>query len=155
MLPEWWKGGYPDAEKLLKTLYEPFLRNVELVPFLPKSDECERHLSAGRAVVRFARTGGRINHEQMRDEPRVQIAVIARSREISWEIVEFFRQTLWDGYKRAALIPGTIHMLHMNEEVLGPQLIPESIREPRLVPITVGLHTWRPGGLNYRQALGL
>ena len=155
MLPDWWHGGFPDVEKLLKALYAPHLSDVEFVPYLPKAQTYEAQLQAGKAFVRFARTGGRVNWEQVRDEPRVQIAVISRSRELSWELVEFMRQTLWSGFRKGALVPGTTHMLQMSEEVLGPQLIPDSIAEPRLGPITVGLFTWKPGATNYRQALGL
>jgi hypothetical protein len=155
MLPDWWRGGFPDVEKLLKTLYTPHLSNVQFVPYLPKPDTYEATLQAGGAFVRFARIGGRINFDQVRDEPRVQAAVISRSRETSWELVEFIRQTLWDGFKKGAVVPTTTVMLQMSEEVLGPQLIPENIVEPRLVPITVGLHTWRTAGTHYRQALGL
>ncbi len=155
MFPGWWKGGFPDIEKLLRTLYEPHLTDVEFVPWFPKPDLYEAHLQAGKAYLRFARTGGQINFDQNRDEPRVQIAGLMKSRDQTWELIEFVRQTMWDGFKKAAVVPGTPHMLQASQEVLGPQLIPENIVEPRLVPITFGLHTWKPGGINYRQALGL
>lgn len=155
MFPDWYQGGFPDIEELLKTFYEPHLTDVEFVPWFPKPTVYEEQLQAGKAFVRFARTGGRINFDQNRDEPRVQIAALMRSRKQTWKLIEFMRQTLWDGFKKAAVVPTTTYMLQASEEVLGPQLIPENIVEPRLVPITFGLFTWKPGGTNYRQALGL
>ena len=159
MFPDWWPdsgGGFPDVEKLLDALYSPLLDDVIIVPYFPKPDVYETQLKSSKALLRFARTGGRINFEQNRDEPRVQIAAVARSRAMSWELIEFCRQMLWSGFERGAIVPGTIHKLQASEEVLGPQLIPENIVEPRLVPVTFGLYTWKPKGLpNYRQALGL
>ena len=32
MYPDWWAGGFPDSETLLKTLYAPHLTDVEFVP---------------------------------------------------------------------------------------------------------------------------
>lgn len=155
MFPEWYGGGFPDAEKLLESLYEPLLTDVELVPWLPKPSEYEATLKAGKTILRIRRTGGSINFDENRDEPRVQIAAIARKRSTSWELIEFCRQMLFDGFNRGAIVPGTTHQMQAASEVLGPQLIAENIVEPRLVPITFGLFTWKPGGLNYREALGL
>ncbi|OCB42937.1 hypothetical protein A5722_05145 [Mycobacterium vulneris] len=155
MFPAWYdpaKGGFPDAEALVADLFKPLLDGVEFVPSLPPPDEYEAILQQGRAIARYARTGGRINFDQNRDEPRVQVAVIARSRAKSWELIEFHRQVLWT-FERGGLVPGTPHLLQTAEETLGPQMIPETIVEPRLVPITFGLHTRKPGGTNYRQYL--
>lgn len=156
MFPPWWRGGFPDIEKLLETLFTPLLTDVQFVPWLPAPDKYESQLNAGKAILRLRRTGGPMNFAENRDEPRVQFAAIARSRALSWELVEFCRQILFAGYyPGASVVPGTPHKLQAVGEVLGPQLIEENIAEPRLVPVTFGLYTWRSGGLNYRQALGL
>lgn len=155
MFPEWWSGGFPDIEKLLETLYAPLLTNVDIVPWIPKAADYEKTLGNGKAILRIRRVGGSINFDENRDEPRAQLAVIARQRSVSWELIEFCRQILFDGFKHGALVPGTTHQLQAAGEVLGPQLIAENIVEPRLVPATFGLYTTRPGGLNYRKALGL
>ena len=41
-------------------------------------------------------------------------------------------------------------------ELVGPQLIPEQMRDEKLVPTTFEIHINRPDGLpNYRQSMGL
>jgi hypothetical protein len=162
MFPVWYGGGFPDAEKLLESLFAPLLTDVIFVPWLPHPDTqvggvtYEDQLQSGKAFLRIARVGGRINFDQNRDEPRVQLAAVAKSRQKSWDLIEFCRQIVWVGFGHGALVPNTIHKLQASEEVLGPQLIPENIVEPRMVPASFGLYTWKPRGLsNYRQALGL
>lgn len=155
MFPAWYQGGNPDTEKLLESLFAPLLTDVLFVPWLPKPDTYEDQLNSGKAFLRIARVGGRMNLDQNRDEPRVQLAAVAKSRQTSWDLIEFCRQVLWS-FQRGGIVPGTTHTLYTAEEVLGPQLIPENIVEPRLVPATFGLLTRKPKGLpNYRQALGL
>lgn len=152
MFPDWYKGGFPDAEKLLRDLFEPLLTDVDFVPWFPAPDAYKAQLDAGKAIVRYARTGGRINFEESRDEPRIQIGVVARSRQLSWDIAEFHRQILWT-FHRGAVVPNTPHLLQVSEEVLGPQLIPENIIEPRLVPVTFGLITRNTTNIRYRNHL--
>lgn len=155
MFPDWYRGGFVDAEKLLEDLFTPLLTDVMLVPWLPKPGTYEDQLNSGKAFLRIARTGGSFNFDENRDEPRAQFAAIAKSRKMSWDLIEFCRQVIWS-FERGATVPNTTHTLQTAGEVLGPQLIPENIVEPRLVPATFGLFTWKPGGLpNYRQALGL
>lgn len=139
----------------MEALFSPLLIDVSIVPWFPKPAVYEEDLAAGKALLRFARTGGRINFDQNRDEPLIQIAAVAKSRALSWDLIEFCRQVVWQ-FERAAVVPSTPHMLQASEEVIGPQIIPENIVEPRLVPVTFGLYTWKPRALpNYRQALGL
>ena len=154
MLPAWYHGGFPDIEILMRDLFEPLLTGVDIVPWFPKSSEYVPHLDAGGAYLRAARTGGSFNFDGNRDEPRVQIAALSKSRATSWELIEFVRQTIWS-FRHGALVPGTNVQLQAGQEVLGPQLIPENIVEPRLVPATFGLITWKPGNTSYVQALGL
>jgi hypothetical protein len=152
--PVWWQGGYPDIEKLMRALFQPLLTNVEVVSWLPKPDVYETQLSAGKGYLRCYRTGGKINRDQNRDEPKVQLAALTRHRDDSWELIEFARQ-VGEAFIRGALVPGTPTQLECSGEVVGPQLIPELIADDRLVPITLEFYTWRPRDFKYRQALGL
>lgn len=151
--PNWWRGGYPDIEKLLATLFSPLLTGVTVTHWLPAQDVIEASLANGDAYLRIYRTGGKINREQNRDEPNVQIAALSHSRDASWELVEFIRTGVLEQYDEASIVPGTTHQLRCPGEVVGPQLIPEQLRDDRLVPITFAFHTWKPKGLRYRQAL--
>lgn len=153
-------GGYPNIENLLKTAFSPLLDGSGITPtyWLPKPTKIEEYFDAGgKGYLRMFRTGGAINPIERRDEPRVQLAGLTRSRDDSWELIEMVRQVLTEGYGAAAsVVPGTIHKLQASGEVVGPQLIPELLQDDRLVPITVEFYTWRRKGLpNYRQALGL
>lgn len=156
--PDWWPatdGGYPNVQKLLRTLFTPLLTGVEATSWLPKPSVYEAQLTSGDGYLRFYRTGGRINREQNRDEPRVQAAALTRSSDDSWELIEFVRQVL-EQFAEPAPVPGTTQLLQCAGELIGPQLIPELVADGRLVPVTFELHTWRPKGLpNYQRALGL
>lgn len=153
--PAWWGGGYPDIEKLLGQLFSPLLTGVEVTHWLPRQDVIEETLAAGDGYLRIYRTGGKVNREQRRDEPNVQIAALTKSRDASWELIEFVRTGVLEQYDDAAKVPGTKHELCCVGEVIGPQLVPEQLRDERLVPITFSFLTWKPKGLldKYRRAL--
>jgi hypothetical protein len=158
--PDWWevgRGGYPNIQKLTRTVFDGLLTNVKLLSWFPDPDVYEQHLAAGGGYLRTYRTGGQINLSQNRDEPKVQFAALTRSSDDSWELIEFVRQVLEEGYGRAAaIVPGTTYELKSAGEVVGPQLIPDLIGDDRLVPITYQFYVPRPKGLpNYRQILGL
>ncbi|MBY0440985.1 MAG: hypothetical protein K2Q25_02420 [Mycobacteriaceae bacterium] len=158
--PGWWavgEGGYPNVQKLLRNLFQPLLTYVNVLSWLPKPAVYEEHLSSGGGYLRFYRTGGAINRENKRDQPRVQCAALTRSSDDSWELIEFTRQILETfGVEGGGIVPGTTQKLYCAGEVVGPQLIPELVQDDRLVPVTFELHTWKPSGLpDYRQQLGL
>lgn len=161
--PDWYgngdpsSGGYPNIENLLKTLFEPQLSGVLITYWLPDEAIIEAILNSGGGILRLFRMGGKINQAEKRDEPNVQAAALTKSRDDSWELIEFVRTGVLQQFtEAAAIVPGTIHKLHCAGELVGPQLIPEQFRDERLVPVTFTLHTWKPKGLpNYRQALGL
>lgn len=156
--PDWWPvgaGGYPNIQKLLRTLFTPLLTGVEVTSWLPKPSVYEAQLSSGKGYLRFYRTGGHINRDQNRDESRVQAAALTRSSDESWELIEFTRQML-EQFAEPAPVPGTTLLLQCAGELVGPQLIPELVSDDRLVPVTFEVHTWRSKGLpDYRRALGL
>lgn len=160
-LPDWWTqsrdGQYPNIENLLKTFLAGRLGpDVEATYWLPPPDVYGPHLAAGKAYLRIYRTGGRINREQKRDEPRVQIAALTQSRDDSWDLIGLVRD-IGEAFENATVVPGTIHKLQCTGEVVGPQMLPELLRDDRLVPITLEFYTWRPRNLmtRFRQALGL
>ncbi len=154
--PDWYHGGFPDAEVLMETLFTPLLSGVTPVKWLPAESVIESTLKSGDGYLRIYRTGGRINFEQNRDEPNVQFVAMTKSRDESWRLIEFVRQVLSQFVKQSALVPGTTHVLGCAGELLGPNLTPGEMRDERLVPATFTLQTWGPGGLDkYGQALGL
>lgn len=141
ILPDWYEGGYPDVEKLLRTLFQPLLANTSVVSWLPKPDTYQAQIASGSSYLRTYRTGGRINFDQRRDEPKVQFAALTGSRDDSWALIEFVRQILnvYEGGGTVAGAPGV--QLWCAGEVVGPQLIPELLQDDRLVPVTIELHT--------------
>ncbi len=154
--PPWWKGGYPDVEKLLaNALIGPLLPGTKVEYWLPGN--ALEQIQGGTEFLRVRRLGGRINTGEKRDEPVVQFAALTKSRDASYELIEFVRTGVLEPFMDAvAIVPGTPHKLGCEGEIVGPQQIPEPIRDERLVPATFVLHTWKPKGLpNYRQALGL
>lgn len=156
--PDWWTvgaGGYPNIQKLTRQIFNGLLTNVEVLSWFPEQAAYEAQLADGGGYLRTYRTGGTIDRDNNCDEPKVQFAALTRSSDDSWELIEFVRQVLEEGYGRAAaVVPGTIYELKAVGEVVGPQLIPELIADDRLVPITYGFRVPRPKGLpNYRQLL--
>lgn len=150
-------GRYPNIENVLcDFLSDKVGDDVEVTYWLPPPDVYVPHLDAGRGYLRLFRTGGRINREQKRDEPRVQIAALTPSRDDSWVLIEHIRQ-FGEVLETPAVLPGTTIKLQCTGEVVGPQLLPEQYRDDRLVPITLEFRTWRTRDLSnqYRQAFGL
>ncbi|MCX8559773.1 hypothetical protein OS122_02520 [Mycolicibacterium mucogenicum] len=156
--PDWWdrdQFGYPNAENLLKTLLVPLISGITVTPWLPSESVIEQTLDAGGGFLRIYRTGGRVNYEQKRDEPNVQLAALTKSRDASWDLIEFARTGVLAQFEKPAVVPGTQYELQCLGEVVGPQLIPAEMRDERLVPATFMLHTWRLRSNSLRQALGL
>lgn len=153
--PAWWAGGYPNIEDLLGALLAPLLGGVQVTYWLPSQEVINNTIAAGGGYLRVYRTGGKINREQNRDEPNVQIAALTASRDASWELIEFVRTGVLENYDKPAAVPGTTQQLCCTGELIGPQLIPEQLRDERLVPLTFGFHTWKPKGLRdkYFKAL--
>ncbi|AQT81965.1 hypothetical protein B1R94_25965 [Mycolicibacterium litorale] len=150
--PNWYKGGYPDVEKILREMFSRLLTGVTVVDYL-ESDFVER-LQDGESFLRIARTSGHINGDQLRDQARVQTAALTPSRDDSWELIEFVRQT-YEAVNHGGLFVDGV-LLRETGEVVGPQLIPEQIRESRLVPVTHDIWVGHRNGAitdTYPQAL--
>lgn len=165
--PDWYQGGSPDIEILMQLLFQPLLGTAEIpdangnlawsptyvVTYLPNPDVYDPWLKAGYAYLRAYRMGGPFNYDQKRDEPRVAIAALTQSRDTSWYLLEFVRQVL-NAYEDGATVDGAPGVtLWMAGEVVGPQQIPEIIQDDRLVQITVGLQTRKPGLPKYKSFL--
>jgi hypothetical protein len=165
--PPWYQGGNPDAEILMQLLFQPMLGTTQIpdasgnlawsptyvVSWLPVPAVYDPWLNDGYAYLRAYRMGGPYNFDQNRDEPRVALAALTRSRDTSWYLMEFVRQVL-NGYESGGTVEGAPGVtLTMAGEVVGPQQIPELIQDDRLVQITVGLHTKQAGIPNYKSLL--
>lgn len=155
--PVWYEGGCPDVERVLRDLLSPLLTGVEVVSWLPP--DYANTLANGTAFLRVFRMGGRINVDNRNwvDETRVQIAALSTYRDDSWALIEFVRQVLY-AYREGGHVSsaGSQTFIEVPGEVVGPQLIPEAMRDERLVPVTFDVFTDRPRGLPiYRKALGL
>lgn len=156
--PPWYQGGCPDVERVMRDLFADLLTGVEVVAWMPP--DYANQLASGVSFLRIFRLGGRINVDNRAwvDETRVQFAALSESRDDSWALVEFVRQVLY-AYREGGghvVGPTTTTFIAVPGEVVGPQLIPEQMRDERLVPVTFDVHTNRPKGLpNYRQELGL
>lgn len=155
--PAWYLGGCPDAEKVLKTLFDGLLTGVQVVSWMPP--DYATTLSNGDAFLRVFRTGGRLNVENRNwvDETRIQVATLSASRDGSWALMEFVRQVLY-AYRDGGHVHGfgSPIFIQSQGELVGPQLIPEQMRDERLVLATFEIHIDRPRGLpNYRDSLDL
>lgn len=161
--PDWYAGGYPDIEMLMQVLFQPLLgtsQNTDgswnptyVVTYLPNPAIYNPWLDSGNAYLRAYRIGGAFNDAEKRDEPRVALAALTRSRDTSWYLIEFVRQVLVC-YERGGAVAGAPGVtLYYAGEVVGPQQTPEIIQDDRLVQITVGLQTKKPGLPHYKSFL--
>lgn len=157
--PAWYKGGGPDVERVVRDLFASLVTNVKVVSWLPP--DYAQTLATGGAFLRVFRQGGRYNVDTRNwvDEARVQFAALSATRDESWELIEFVRQVLyayWGGGNVVVPSNGTRAFIQTMGEVTGPQLMPEQMRDERLVPITFDVFVDRPRGLPiYRESLGL
>lgn len=155
--PDWYEGGCPDVEAVMRDLFMDLLTGVEVVSWVPP--DYASQLASGIAYLRIFRLGGRINVDSKSwvDETRVQFAALSASRDDSWHLIEFVRQILYAFRFGGAVIgSASTAFIVVDGEVVGPQLIPEQMRDERLVPVTFEVHVDRPKGLpNYRQELSL
>jgi hypothetical protein len=154
--PAWYKGGFPDVEVLMERLFTPLLSGVTPVHWWPSEETIAATLDAGDGYLSIYRTGGSMNADQKRDEPIVQFVALTKSRDKSWELIEFIRQVLSRYEEAGEIVPGTTHQLACVGEILGPSLTRAELRNERIVPATFKLLTWKPKGLgNYNEAYGL
>jgi hypothetical protein len=155
--PAWYYGGCPDAEAVLRDLFADLLTGVEVISWMPP--DYATKLAAGLSFLRVFRVGGQINVDSKAwvDQTRIQFAALSASRDDSWQLIEFVRQVLYSYRDGGHVITGgATAFIVVPGEVVGPQLIPEQMRDERLVPVTFDVHIDRPKGLpNYRDALNL
>lgn len=163
--PAWWQGGFVDIERLLSEYYQALLTNVTVLNWFPPDNEVLEEIEAGTIYLRIFRSGGRIvldeGGEGEVDRPHVQFAAMSASRDLSWEVIEFVRNTLYCFARGGArmVTASFFAVVTCNGEVVGPALTPEAFRDQRLVPVTFELETQRRKGLpsfsKYGAELGL
>lgn len=166
-LPAWYEGGFVDIERLLNEYFSTLMTGVICVTWLPPEKEMLERLQKPEkaAYLRIFRSGGEAligtGGKPSVDQPQVQFAAYSANRDISWEVIEFVRQTLYcyrggGGRVEAGDLYAHVTMLR---EMTGPSLSPEAFRDPRLVPVTFELETQRRKGLPsfraYSTELGL
>lgn len=137
--PDWWRGGYPDAELVVLDLVQTYLDLLTpqgvAVAWLTK-DHTDT-VNSGTPVVRVYRGGAAENG--LFDPAIVQLGVIAATRRDSWEVAEYLRQVL-RSFDRGGAVrreDGSITMIESADEVVGPQQLPELNPDHRLVPFSV------------------
>lgn len=155
-LPDWYKGGYPDRERVVMDLLRPFLNLV--VAENGTVPTVYSYIPDGYAeilpIVRVYRGGGAADVGNLSDPASVQIGVIADTREDSWVLMEYCRQIMGTyanggGVKRK---DGSWTMVDSIEEMVGPQQLPELNPDKRLVPLTFRVVCRKPRGLpDYKQ----
>ena len=169
--PSWWRGGRWYMERLLADLFTvqdniaaQGLDKVKVEPFLTKNSDREQWLTSGGAWLLVHRRGGSGDPEPGIDKAIMEIAALTRSGDESHELIAYAAD-VFDGYGRDG---GTVHrskphrsglsttFMTVPGEVVGPQLIPERMRDDRYVSTTWMINADRPRGLpNYRELLQL
>lgn len=160
--PAWYQGGFPDRELVVLDILQPVLDTVDVFdragsqvfdgvnprrPFacawLP--DNYLEHLP----LVRVFRGGGAADADIMRDPAAVQVAVIADTRQESWELLEFCRQWLLSYHRGGKVLraDASTTLVDCIEELVGPQQLPELSLDKRLVQLNFRVVCRKPKGL--------
>lgn len=132
--PEWYKGGYPDAELAVKALLDQYLSLLSPVPgvcaWLP--DDYMDHLP----LVAIQRVSGRAGDDGLLDRPLIHIWAITDRRHDSWQLIEYIRQAMLS-YKRGGVVKsGTdVFLIKGVSEVQGPELTQTNVPDERAIPI--------------------
>lgn len=170
--PSWWKGGRWDIERLLSDLFTfdqnaaaADLTNVRVERMFVKIEGQEAHLAAGGGFLLVHRRNGRLNKttRQWTDETITDLATLTASPDQSLTLNSYITSVLEEYDDGGTVYRSTPHpsglsttFMKVPGEVVGPQLIPELLRDERIVPSTWEIHADRPRGLpDYREALGL
>lgn len=161
VFPDWWEGGYPDAELVALDLAQTYLdlltpQGLAVSYFTPDHTEL---VNSGVPVVRVYRGGMAANG--LFDPAAVQFGVIAQKRSDSWEVTEYLRQILRSFEHGGAVRreDGSVTMIASVSEVVGPQQLPELNPDHRLVPSTYRIEfrypRERPDYARIRESLPL
>lgn len=153
IFPDFYKGGYPDSEDVLRCLLKPFLDQCtpvpEIVGWLP--DEYGEQLP----IVTIFRGGG--SEDGSIDRALIQVWCVCKTRSESNQLLEFCRQ-LVKCYKnggRVKMSDGSHVAVTSTSEQIGPELVPEAAFDQRVVFATFCLETKsaKPIGVNYQGAV--
>lgn len=160
-LPDWYEGGYPDAEKLVENYFRQILGDsVYICTWLPQG---HYELTPGEEVggtqptLRVWRQPGKSDPDLRADDALVQIAAITPTRHESWKLIEFVRRMM--EHDNCVGIPvdmpdGETTSISKSEEWMGPQLVPERLVDEKFIPVTFKIRLREPVGLpNYRKIL--
>jgi hypothetical protein len=161
--PDWYQGGRYDVERVLRDLFtDPanmaqIPAGVKAVSWIPP--DYAEVLATGTAFLRIFRMGGSINVDSRNwvDQPRVQFAALSAIRDDSWALLTFACEVL-DAYRDGGHVMSNSKKIFIQVagEIVGPQLIPEQMRDERLVTVTYEIHVDRDRRLPYyRTALNL
>lgn len=146
--PEWYKGGFPDAELTVRDMLRPYLAlcspSPEVLSWLP--EKYDQHLP----VVTVFRGSGTIDPESgLVDRPQVQVSCIAKSRADSWALMEFCRQMILS-YKNGGRVHhdnGSVSVVKSVCEAVGPELTPAVVFDERIALATFTLETSKSLGV--------
>ncbi|AXQ64392.1 tail terminator [Gordonia phage Neville] len=147
--PDWYEGGYEDAEKAVRAMLVPFLKLVDPKPYwcayLP--DEYSESLP----IVSSYRTGGSADPvKKFMDDAHIEVWAITERRSDSWDLLEYCRQMLLS-YARGGIVTdpdsGRIFNISSVSEVVGPELTQMTVPDERAVSATFVVTTRKEAGL--------
>lgn len=160
-LPDWFEGGYLDAEDLAMCYFKRLLGGrVYVCTWIPPGHYTltpGEEVGGTQPTLRVWRQPGKSDPDLRRDQTLIQFAAITPTRKESWKLVEFVRRMLEDDVVGGFPIinsDGVKSSFAKSEEWLGPQLIPERVVDEKFIPVTFKLGLREPIGLpNYRKVI--
>lgn len=142
--PNWWDGGFPDTELVVRQLLLPFMEllnpSPDVVAWLP--EQYGRNLP----LVSVARMPGEADGDVLLDHPQILVSCICETRAESWELNEYVRQILlsYDRGVNSISMPGGKKALITGiRETEGPMLSPLSDFDERITTASYLISTKR------------
>lgn len=155
IFPDFYQGGYPDAEDVMRRLLKPFLDQCTPVPqivgWLPDN------YSEQLPIVTIFRGGGAEDASGRIDQALIQIWCVCTTRSESNQLLEFCRQLIkcYDKGGRVLMDDGSHVAVTATSEQIGPELVPDAAYDEKVVFATFCLETKsaKPIGVNYQVAV--
>ncbi len=161
VFPDWWKGGFPDREKVCQYAVRPFTDLLDIYTIDPNSQQQVQVMNTDGSprrpylcsflldgyngqlpVVRFYRGGGAADVGKLMDPASVQIGVIGATRDDAVQLLEYMRQILLAFPRSGGTVKcpdgSTVSVTEVGE-IDGPEIVPELDPDNRLVVHTLAV----------------
>lgn len=146
VFPDWYEGGFPDAELCVMDMLKPLLGLCDPAP--PVVNWLPEDYEDNLPIVSVFRGSGNANLALPSDGANVQVWCVGKTRRDAWELLEFCRQMLktWESGGYVDHADGSRTALIGVSEIDGPELTQWDNFDLRAVHAVFRLEARLPSG---------